>query len=63
MPVSITENGKLLLTSELRQVEGRFGMSAHRLDDASFGRVKVRFPPIEDVVSALDHIASRESAA
>ena len=63
MPISIADHGKLLLTPDLLQKDGRFGLSTRKLDDAKFGRLKVRFPPIEDVVCALDYIASRDSAA
>jgi hypothetical protein len=63
MALANADHERLLLTPDLMQRESRFGLPLHRLDDISFGRTPVRFPPIEDLVSALDHIASREFAA
>lgn len=63
MPISTADRGKLLLTPDLLQKDARYGLSPRKLDDAKFSRLNVRFPPIEDVVCALDYIASRESAA
>ncbi len=54
---------KLLLTADLLQRDGLFGLPSRRLDDGSFGLLRRRFPPVEDLVTALDHIASREIAA
>jgi hypothetical protein len=63
MPISIAENGMLLLTPDLMQRDGRFEQAGRRSGDANFGRLKFRFPLIEDLVSALDRIALREIAA
>lgn len=63
MPIFIAENGLLLLTPDLMQSDGRFAQAARKPGDANFGRPKFRFPPIEDLVSALDRIALREIAA
>lgn len=63
MPVFIADNGMLLLTPDLMQRDGRHEQAARRTGDANLGRLKFRFPPIEDLVSALDRIALREIAA
>lgn len=58
-----TAHGKLLLTADLLQSEGRLGLPSRRLNQGNVGLLAFRFPPIEDLVSILDHIASREIAA
>jgi hypothetical protein len=63
MAIVNADHGKLLLTADLLQRSARTGQSLRMLDDGSQRRLALRFPPIEDVVTALDTIASRESAA
>jgi hypothetical protein len=63
MPISIAENGMLLLTADLLQRDGRYEHATRRPGDPNFGRPMLRFPPIEDLVTALDRIALREIAA
>jgi hypothetical protein len=60
---STTEHGRLLLTADLLQREGRLVLSAPILGDGGFGLLRHRFPPIDELVTALDCIASREIAA
>jgi hypothetical protein len=57
------EHDKLLLTADLLQRDGLYGVPSSKLDNDSFGLLRRRFPPIEDLVNGLDHIASREIAA
>jgi hypothetical protein len=63
MAIVNAEHGKLLLTADLLQRDGHFGLHSRKPDDGSFGFLGRRFPPIEDLVTTLDHIASREIAA
>jgi hypothetical protein len=63
MAIANADHDRLLLTPDLLQRESRFGLPSHRLDSGSFARTPLRFPPIEDLVSALDRIAQRETAA
>jgi hypothetical protein len=63
MAIANAEHDRLLLTPDLLQRESRFGLPVHRLDPIPFARTPLRFPPIEDLVSALDSIAQRETAA
>jgi hypothetical protein len=61
---STTEPGRLYLTAELRAVE--VPPKQKTLQIASVGRFATemrRFPPVEDVVTALDRIASRVFSA
>jgi hypothetical protein len=60
---STKEHGRLLLTADLLQRELRIGSSALGSVDRTFGILGHRFPPIDDLVVTLDHIASRETAA
>lgn len=60
---STSEKSRLLLTFDLLQPDGRVGLSTLKLDDSSFGVMRRRFPPIDELVCALDHIASRELVA
>jgi hypothetical protein len=57
------EHGKLLLTADLLQTTGRPGPLSRRIEDPATTVMGLRFPPIEDLVGTLDHIATRESAA
>jgi hypothetical protein len=63
MAIANADHGRLLLTPDLLQLESRFGLPSHRLDAGSYARRPFRFPPIEDLVNALDSIAQRETAA
>lgn len=63
MAIANADHGKLLLTADLLQKTGRFGPSSRMIEDHSHCLMGLRFPPIEDVVTALDLIASREIAA
>lgn len=63
MVMTNAAHGKLLLTAELLQRDGLGGIGTHRLDTATCALLAVRFPPIDDLVGTLDHIASREIAA
>jgi hypothetical protein len=63
MAIVNAAHGKLLLTADLLQRDSQFGLPSRKLDDGSFGLLRRRFPPIEDLVTALDHTASREIAA
>lgn len=58
-----TAHGKLLLTADLLRCDGQLGLPSRRLDEGNFGPLEFRFPPIEDLVNILDHIASRAIAA
>jgi hypothetical protein len=62
MAIVNAAHGKLLLTADLLQRDARFGLPSLRSDDRNFGLMALRFPPIEDLVNTLDHIASRETA-
>lgn len=63
MAIRNAEHGKLLLTADLLQTTGRFATSSRRFEDPATAGMGLRFPPIEDLVGTLDHIATRESAA
>jgi hypothetical protein len=63
MAIANAHHGKLLLTADLMQRDRKSGLAALKLEDRTVGLLAVRFQPIEDLVSALDHIASREIAA
>ena len=63
MAIANADHGRLLFTQDLLQLESRFGLPSHRLDIGPHARTPLRFPPIEDLVSALDSIAQRETAA
>lgn len=61
---STTEPGRLYLTAELRAVEVQPKQKTMQI--ASVGRFATemrRFPPVDDVVTALDRIASRVFSA
>lgn len=57
------EHAKLLLTLDLLQRDGRLVLPAGSVEDGAFGLRKRRFPPIDDLLTALDHIASRNITA
>jgi hypothetical protein len=59
---STKEHSQLLLTSDLLLREARIASTLGSADRA-FGILCQRFPPIDDLVITLDHIASRETAA
>ena len=63
MAIANAHHSKLLLTADLMQRDRQYGAYAQRLDGVFDGQLVLRFPPIEDVVGALDSIASREIAA
>jgi hypothetical protein len=63
MAIANVHHGKLLLTADLLHRDLQAGVYAHKLDTGAGGLLPLRFPPIEDLVSVLDHIASREIAA
>lgn len=63
MAIVNAESGMLLLTADLLRSEGRVGFPSNRSYVRSSGLLALRFPPIEDLVTALDRIASREIAA
>jgi hypothetical protein len=63
MAIVNADHGKLLLTADLLQLTARSGQTLRKLDDSSHRRLALRFPPVDDLVNALDHIASREGAA
>jgi hypothetical protein len=58
-----SEGAMLLLTKDFLQLDGRIGHPSRRLDGGAVEVTRLRFPPIEELVGTLDHIASRESAA
>jgi hypothetical protein len=60
---STAEPGRLYLTAELRAVEVQPKQKTMQISSVSrFATEMRRFPPIEDVVTALDRIASRVSS-
>lgn len=63
MAIANADVGMLLLTADLLQSDRQSGRLALKLDHTMRGQLALRFPPIDDLVSALDHVASRESAA
>lgn len=63
MPRENMEHGKLLLTADLLQVDGVFRQQPLRSDVGTYGLLKLRFAPIEDLMNTLDRVASREIAA
>jgi hypothetical protein len=63
MAIETAKHARLLLTADLLQGTRRVGLSTLRLDEVGVRHLDLRFPPIEDLVGALDLIASREAAA
>lgn len=63
MPRSTTEQSRLYLTAEFRAAEELPCAILAKTTAALFATELKRFPPIEDVVAALDRIASRNFAA
>jgi hypothetical protein len=58
-----TEQNRLYLTAELRAVEGASLKSTSKITSPIFSAEIRRFPPIEDVVAALDRVAKRAFVA
>ena len=58
-----TEQNRLHLTAELRAVEGASLKSMPKMKTPIFSAEIRRFPPVEDVVAALDRIAKRAFVA
>jgi hypothetical protein len=63
MAIANAHHGKLLLTADLLQADRLSGSFALRLDHVVGAQLPIRFPPIDDLVSTLDQIASRAIAA
>ena len=60
---STTIDQKLHLTAELRAVDGGSSKALPMMATSIFASEMRRFPPIEDVVAALDRVAKRAFAA
>jgi hypothetical protein len=58
---SKSEQGLLHLTADLLSGDGRASEPTSKPGGAVFGNLQ-RFPPIEELVTALDRIASRTTA-
>lgn len=54
---AITEQGRLFLTAEFLARDGRTTQASAKLNFSKIENLQ-RFPPIEDLVSSLDSIAS-----
>jgi len=64
MLLAATEQTRLFLTADLRSVDRRpAGSTAKSAPRRSLATQLKQFPPIEDVVAALDRIASRSIPA
>jgi hypothetical protein len=63
MLLSTPELGQLFLTADLQQPEARVARAFPDSNGSAFGSMLHRFPPIEELVASLDHIASRGIAA
>jgi hypothetical protein len=63
MRSSTTEQEQLYLSAALRALDARSTQSTTAPGRSLFEAQLQRFPPIEDVVTALDRIASRTIAA
>jgi hypothetical protein len=61
--LSTTIDQKLHLTAELRAVDGVSSKALPMMSTSIFASEMRRFPPIEDVVAALDRVAKRAFAA
>jgi hypothetical protein len=59
---STTEQEQLYLSAALRMPQARSTQTSPNLGSGRFEAQLQRFPPIEDVVAALDRIASRTIA-
>lgn len=57
-----TEQGLLHLTADLLQRDSRPSQTRPKTSSGLFGAQVQRFPPIEDVVAALDRVASHAKA-
>lgn len=60
---SPSEENRLYLTADLRAFDGQPLQKFQRSSGSLFPADLKRFPPVEDVVAALDRIASRAFAA
>ncbi|MES2539579.1 MAG: hypothetical protein V4720_04290 [Pseudomonadota bacterium] len=60
---STTEENRLYLTADLRALDGKPLQKRQISSGSIFPAGLKRFPPVEDVVVALDRIASRAFAA
>jgi hypothetical protein len=60
---STTEDNRLYLTADLRAFDGKPLQKRQMSSGSIFPAELKRFPPVEDVVAALDRIASRAFAA
>jgi hypothetical protein len=60
---STTEENRLYLTADLRAIDGNPLQKRQKSSGSMFPADLKRFPPVEDVVAALDRIASRAFAA
>ena len=58
-----TEKTRLYLTADLRAGEAMSIAPMERIPSARFSSELKRFPPVEDVLAAVDRIASRVFAA
>jgi hypothetical protein len=63
MLLSTTKENRLHLTADLRAIDNQPLQKRQRIPGNMFGSDLKRFPPIEDVVAALDRVASRAFAA
>lgn len=57
------DKNRLHLTADLRAVDGISSKSTPKMPTPIFGTEIRRFPPVEDVVAALDRIAKRAFVA
>jgi hypothetical protein len=60
---SITEKNRLYLTADLRATDALTQPPRDRAKPSLFATELKRFPPVEDVLAALESTASRVSAA
>ena len=60
---SSTEENRLYLTADLRAIDSAPNPQRQKSAGNIFSADLKRFPPIEDVVAALDRVASRAFAA
>jgi hypothetical protein len=60
---STTDENRLYLTAELRAVDGPSPQRLLLSSGTIFSRELKQFPPVEDVLTVLDRIASRAFAA
>lgn len=60
---STTEKNRLYLTADLRATDAMTLPSRERVTSGLFTSEMKRFPPVDDVLAAVDRIASRVIAA